>query len=68
MKAIWTPELVKQCLDVGFTVDEDNYLGCVGINCTNCPLENNRACRYKDAKENSELLTILQTHFPEHLL
>lgn len=68
MKAVWTPELVKQCLDVGFIVDEDNYLGCVGINCTNCPLENNRACRYKDAKENPELLTILQTHFPEHLL
>ena len=71
MKAVWTPELVKQCLDLGFELDDYKF-SCttdfIDVVCILCPLYMQPLCGRRMLSTHPELLTIFQTHFPEHLL
>ena len=67
----WTPELVQQLFDLGFVASKTS-LSCTtkfSVPCFECPLQNNgKACVDRSFKNNPDLLTIIQTHFPEHLI
>lgn len=67
----WTPELVQQLFDLGFGLSKAS-LSCTikySVPCGKCPLQNNgKVCVDRSFKNNPNLLAIIQTHFPEHLL